>query len=104
VHLLYSDDRQEARQTAMLKDGSFSFAYVPAGNYILRITDAQDAAPASPPSDSAPSSGADPGASPQTAPGVHKYMDKEMPLDVQGDIDDVHVTLVEPPPPPQANQ
>ncbi len=31
VHLLYADDRAEARQTAMLKDGSFSFDYVPGG-------------------------------------------------------------------------
>src|SRR5208283_3155800 len=42
VHLLYADDREEARQTAMLKDGSFNFDYVPGGNYILQITNAQD--------------------------------------------------------------
>jgi hypothetical protein len=99
VHLLYADDREEARQTAMLKDGSFSFDYVPAGGYILQVTNAQDVV-ASAPAQSATGSGA----APQTAPQVHKYLDKETPLTVQSDMDDVQVTLVEPPPPQRASQ
>jgi hypothetical protein len=106
VHLLYADDREEARQTAMLKDGSFSFDYVPAGGYILQITNAEDAAASAPAQSTTVSSGGDSGgagsgAQTQAAPQVHKYMDKETPLTVQSDMDDVQVTLAEPPPPPQ---
>ena len=36
VLLLYADDREKARETKTLDDGSFSFAYVPEGSYILR--------------------------------------------------------------------
>lgn len=105
VHLLYADDREEARQAAMLKDGSFSFDYVPGGNYILQVTNAQDVV-ASAAAQSAGSSNGDSGAgSPaQAVAGVHKYMDKETPLTVQNDMDDVQVTLVDPPPPQQASQ
>jgi hypothetical protein len=124
VHLLYADDRAIARQASMQKDGSFSFTWVPAGAYILQITNAQDAAaagvtqsPAS--SNAANSTAADSttadstapnstasgaGTQPQPMPGVHKYMDKELPLTVQSDMDDVTVTLTEPPPPQQASQ
>jgi len=104
VHLLYADDRAEARQTAMLKDGSFSFDYVPAGSYILQVTDAVDVvANAATTSTTAQSGDASVGA-PQSAPQVHKYMDKETPLIVQSDMDDVQVTVVEPPPPQRASQ
>ncbi len=114
VHLLYADDREEARQTAMLKDGSFSFDYVPSGSYILQVTNAQDVA-AGAPSQSADGQGsagqsgdgsgaADSGAPAQATAGVHKYMDKEMPLSVQDDMTDVLVPLTEPPPPQQASQ
>jgi hypothetical protein len=99
LHLLYADDREEARQTAMLKDGSFSFDYVPAGNYLLQVTNAQDAGASTP-----AQSGAGSDATPQAAPQGHKYMDKETPLTVQSDMDDVQVTLVEPPPPQPASQ
>ncbi len=113
VHLLYADDREEARKTAMLKDGSFNFDYVPAGNYILQVTNAQDAVASAPAQNAGGqsaggSNGGDPGAgtgaAPQAAPSVHKYMDKETPLSVQSDMDDVQVTLVEPPPPQAASQ
>jgi hypothetical protein len=103
VHLLYADDREEARQAAMLKDGSFSFDYVPGGSYILQVTNAQDVV-ASAAEQNAGSSGPGSGAAPQAAPQVHRYMDKETPLTVQSDMDDVQVTLVEPPPPQQAAQ
>jgi hypothetical protein len=119
VHLLYADDRAIARQTPMQKDGSFSFAWVPAGAYILQITNAQDAAAAgaaqspatsdaqnstTPDSTTANSTASGAGTQPQPTVGVHKYMDKELPLTVQSDMDDVTVTLTEPPPPQQAAQ
>ena len=109
VHLLYADDREEARQTAMLKDGSFSFDYVPAGSYILQVKNAQDAAAGATAQGGSGSNGGGQngdgsGAAPQVAPQVHKYMDKETPLSVQDDMNDVLVTLVEPPPPQQASQ
>jgi hypothetical protein len=106
VHLLYADDREEARQTPMLKDGSFSFDYVPGGTYILEVANAQDAAASasaqSPGGQSGDGSGAtNSGAQPQGAPQIHKYMDKETPLIVQNDMEDVQVTLLDPPPPQQ---
>jgi hypothetical protein len=100
VHLLYADDREEARQTGILKDGSFSFEYVPAGSYILQVTNAQDAAASA--TTAGGSNGGDTTNAAQAAPKVHKYMDKETPLSVQSDLDDMQVTLVEPPPPQQA--
>jgi len=98
VHLLYADDREEARQTAMLKDGSFSFDYVPVGSYILQITNAQDAAAGAPAAGGAnggETGGAGSGTQAQAATLVHKYMDKETPLSVQSDLDDVQVMLVD---------
>jgi hypothetical protein len=103
VHLLYADDREEARHTAMLKDGTFNFDYVPAGNYILQVTNAQDVA-ASAPAQSAAGSDGTATAAQQAAPGAHKYMDKESPLTVQSDMEDVQFTLVDPPPPQQTSQ
>jgi len=102
VHLLYADDREEARQTAMLKDGSFSFDYVPAGSYILQVTNAQDVVASTTAAGGA--SGGDTATQGQAAPQVHKFMDKETPVSVQNDMDDVQMTLVEPPPPQQASQ
>jgi len=102
VHLLYADDRQEARQTAMQKDGSFSFDYVPTGSYILEITNAQDVVANTPSQSDVGLAGN--GSTAQAASPVHKYADKETPLSVQSDMDDLQVTLVDPPPPQQANQ
>ncbi len=103
VRLLYADDREEARQTAMQKDGSFSFAWMPADNYILEVTNAQDIAASAPAESVAGSSGADPAAPPPATPPVRKYLDKETPLFVQSDMNDVMVTLMEAPPPQPAN-
>lgn len=122
VHLLYADDREQARQAAMQTDGSFSFAWVPAGNYILQVTDAVDAAASAPAANAAgagdggspAANGTDPSAAsgngtnqsaqPQAAVQVHHYLDKEVPLDVQGDMSDVEVTLMDAPPPQPVNQ
>ena len=43
VRLLYADDREKARETSVLDDGSFSLQYVAEGNYILAVSGAQDA-------------------------------------------------------------
>jgi len=83
--LLFADDRDKARQVAIQPDGSFEFDYVPDGKYILAISGAGDAAPP-----------ADAGSAP-TAPPPH-YLDKELPLTVINDMDDVNVTLLTAPP------
>jgi hypothetical protein len=91
VHLLYADDREEERRTGIRKDGSFSFAYVPADNYILQVTGAEDrgaTGQAANPAGSAPA---------QTAPEARHYLDKEIPLSVQSDMNDVGVPLMEAP-------
>lgn len=90
LHLLYADDREEARTTAMRKDGSFSFAYVPAGEYILRVTDAQDS--------NAPGQASTPDNSstePAAPAQVRHYAAQEIPVNVQGEMNDLGVTLTE---------
>jgi hypothetical protein len=95
VRLLYADDREKARETSLLEDGSFSFEYVPEGKYILQVSGAQDAEPKD--SQSAPGDA-------QTMapkPPLH-YTDKELPLNVMDDGDDIQVQLaVTPPDKPQ---
>jgi len=43
VRLLYADDREKARETSILDDGSFSLQYIAEGKYILAVSGAQDA-------------------------------------------------------------
>jgi hypothetical protein len=88
VHLLYADDREEARRTLMLKDGSFSFAYVAGDNYILQVTDAEDKPEESSGSGDSP-------AKSSAVPEAHRYADKDVPLAVQDDVDDLAVALGE---------
>ena len=87
LHLLYADDRETARETALLEDGSFSFDYVPEGKYILTITDAMDAVQKI--SESGP--GVDPALA--KAPDDIRYADKEIPLTVMGDVADVNLVV-----------
>lgn len=103
VHLLYADDREEARRTAAGNDGTFSFAYIPAGAYILQVTGAQDAAPAAPAQSAAPGTGtAGQTGTPGPAPtAIVHYLDQEVPLTVQGDTGDIAVMLSAVPPPPR---
>jgi len=89
VRLLYADDREKARETAILDDGSFSLEYVAGGKYILQVSGAQDAEPkASEPS----AENSEAATAKVPAPVVYK--DKEIPLVVQGEINDIQIPLV----------
>lgn len=90
VHLLYADDREEARKTATLEDGSFSFSYVAEDKYILQVSDAEDNAEKGSAADSGDTSG-----SAATAGTTKRYAAKEIPLLVQADIEDIDVNLAE---------
>jgi hypothetical protein len=88
VRLLYADDREKARETSVLDDGSFSLQYVAEGNYILAVSGAQDAEQkaAEPGPDGSQAEAAKP------VP-VARYMDKEIPLAVLNDMDDIQMPV-----------
>ena len=93
VRLLYADDREKARETSLLDDGSFSLQYVVEGKYILQVSGAQDAE----------QKAAEPGADNSQAaaakvPTAASYADKEIPLAVLNDMDDIQIPLAAPPP------
>ena len=93
VLLLYADDREKAREMKTLEDGSFSFADLPEGSYILQVTGAQDA--------EQKSSDAGSGNAGSETPKVgttRLYSDKELPITVQADINDVKIQLDAVPP------
>jgi hypothetical protein len=94
VRLLYADDREKARETSILDDGSFSLQYVAEGKYILQVSGAEDAEQkaAEPGPDNSPAAAAKP------APAAASYADKEIPLAVLNDMDDVQIPLAAPPP------
>jgi len=92
VHLLYADDREEARKTITLEDGSFSFSYVAEDKYILQVSDAKDKTENGSAADSGDTSG-----KAATGEATRRYAPKEIPLLVQGDIEDINVNLVEMP-------
>jgi hypothetical protein len=77
ARLLYADDREQARESAIAEDGSFSFEYVPEGKFIVQVAEAADGG--------------------EVAPGENKrhYADKELPVTVLGDVDDVAITLAD---------
>jgi hypothetical protein len=88
VRLLYADDREKARETSILDDGSFSLQYVAEGNYILAVSGAQDAEQkaAEPGPDSSQATAAKPAL-------IVPYTDKEIPLAVLNDMDEIQVPL-----------
>jgi hypothetical protein len=98
VLLLYADDREKARETKTLDDGSFSFADLPDGSYILQISGGQDAEK---PDSDAVSGDSETAAS--KAANQQSYAQKELPLTVlQNDVDDLNIHLeVIPPVKPQ---
>ncbi len=75
--LLYADDREQARETSLTRDGSFSFEYVPEGKFIVQIAGATDTG--------------------DVAPGETQrhYADKEMPVTVLSNVDDISIALTE---------
>jgi hypothetical protein len=88
VRLLYADDREKARELPLAGDGGFSFQYVAEGKYILAVSGAQDAEPKS----------AEPGpaydeAVAQKAAAVSHYADKELPVTVISNMDDIQILL-----------
>lgn len=92
VRLLYADNREEARTRTIRSDGSYSFSDVPADNYILQVTDAVDRTESSRPVESAATN---PTAKPPAE--VHHFLDREVPVSAQGDMNDVNVSLIEAP-------
>jgi hypothetical protein len=82
--LLFADDREKAREVTIQPDGSFAFDYVPEGKYILRVSGARDAEPPDP---------GPPQPDPAARPSPLVYADKEIPLTVLDNLDDVHVEL-----------
>lgn len=93
LRLLYSDDREKARESMLLEDGSFSFEYVAEGKYILQVSGAKDARQG----DSAPAP-ADSNAGGAKAKGTPLYANKEVPITVLDDVDDIQVNLSTTPP------
>ncbi len=93
VRLLYADDREIAREAKSLDDGSFSFSYIPEDKYILQVSGAQDPAQEAAESDAGSSGSA---ASKPVA--ARRYADKETPVTVIGDMDDIQMQLVPTPP------
>jgi hypothetical protein len=93
VRLLYADDREKARETSILDDGSFSLQYVAEGKYILAVSGAQDAEQKA----AEPVPYNSQAAAQKPAP-VARYIDKEIPLMVLSDMDDIQVQLATAPP------
>lgn len=91
LHLLYADDREEAIVVDMFSDGTFLFPFVPNGSYVLKVTDATYVESQAS-SESAGSSGEVAKAK------VHTLTDREMMINVDGDLTDIRVPLLEAPP------
>lgn len=79
VQLLFADDKEVARKTSLLQDGSFAFGFVPDGKYILQVSGAADAEQ---------QADAKSNASPPLT-----YADKEMPLVVASDMEDLNLPV-----------
>jgi len=88
VRLLYANDREKARETALLDDGSYVLEYVPDDKYILQVSDAQDEEQKV----AASGKGDAQTETAQTVP-VRRYADKEILLTVVNNIEDFNVVL-----------
>jgi len=80
VQLLYTDDRESMRTASLDADGQFSFEFVPEGHYLLRISGANDATD-------------DESGGTNSAASVPRYGDRELSLQVAGDIDNADAVL-----------
>ena len=90
VRLLYADDREQARQTTIEKDGSFTFSYVAEDKYILQVTGAENK-----PEDTSTGNATDAAVTADAQ--VRLFADKEIPLTVQADVDDLEISLIDKP-------
>jgi len=88
ARLLYADDREKAREIPLLEDGTFSFEFVPEGKYILTVSGAKDAEQKTSETSPAP-----PDAAPSKANAPLGYADKELPITVLGNMDDLQIQL-----------
>jgi hypothetical protein len=99
VRLLYADDREKARETALQDDGSFSVEYVQEGKYILQISGAHDE------EQNVPGGGHGDDSKPTI---THIYADKEISMTVLNDTEGINLTLSARTPtaaaPPNSNQ
>jgi hypothetical protein len=94
VRVLYADDREKARESSLQEDGSFSFTYIPEGKYILQVSGAQEA-------DQKDAEPAPEGSAAKAA--AARYADKELPVTVMSDVDDLQIQLaITPPDAPKA--
>ena len=93
VRLLYADDREKAREARTSEDGIFSFPYVPEDKYIIQVSGAKDAAQENP-----EDSSGNTGAVTSKPIAARSYADKEMPVTVMGEVDDLQIQLVVAPP------
>jgi hypothetical protein len=91
VTLLYADDRETARKTTTESDGSFQYEYVPEGNYILRVSDANDPAEGTGNSDQSDI----PAKNGPAQVAARRYQAKELPLHVQSDMKELDVPLLD---------
>jgi hypothetical protein len=101
VRLLYADDREPAREATLVLEGSFTFPYVPDGKYILQVSAAEDLEQKVEKLNPDGSVWLNPDGDLQmvAVPGsAHRYADKEMPVTVEEDMDDLQITLTPVPP------
>lgn len=80
VQLLYADDRESMRTAPLDEDGQFSFEFVPEGHYLLRVSGASDGKD-------------DQSGDANSAAPIQRYADKELPLQVAGEIDNADAVL-----------
>jgi hypothetical protein len=88
IRLLYADDREQARVIYSLDDGGFSFPFIPEGKYILQVAGANDA--------EQQITKTNPDGSSQTITepnSARHYADKEVPVTVEDDMNDIQITL-----------
>jgi hypothetical protein len=94
LELLFADDKSEMGRTDLNKDSVFSFAFVPEGDYLLRVTDAGDVR-----FDETPNA---PGVFPPTNVSIktlREYTPVEIPIHVDGDLLDLTVAVPDTPAP-----
>lgn len=93
VRLLYADDREKAREAKTSEDGIFSFPYVPEDKYMIQVSGAKDAA-----QENSEDSSGNMGAATSKPIAARSYADKEMPVTVMSEVDDLQIQLVVTPP------